>query len=137
MEGNLLGYAICAGSAYLKLKFLKCWSPYVICLNQTVEHFWLLKFNHIQRVGRLNMTFLLKGKWDIICICSFKWEKFFYSLLCMGFDRPYCLNLSLSLLLMVLCFLVVLKCEILVHVQCSLVNHSFLWQFTISIFCLH
>jgi len=61
-ERNLLGYTVRAGSANLKLKFLKCRSPYVICLNQTVEHFWLLKFNHIQKVGTLNMTFLLKGK---------------------------------------------------------------------------
>jgi hypothetical protein len=59
---RLLGYTVCVGSAYLKMKFLKCRSSYIICLKQTVELFWLLKFSHIQKVRRLNMTFLLKGK---------------------------------------------------------------------------
>jgi hypothetical protein len=62
MERNFLGCTVCVGTAYLKLKFLKCRSPYVTCLNQIVEHFWLLKFKHIQKAGRLNMTFLLKRK---------------------------------------------------------------------------
>ena len=127
MERNLLGYTVCVVSAYLKLKFLKCRSPYVICLNKRVELLWLLKFNHIQKVRRLNMAFLLKGKWDVIGkIFSFKWENFFIVWYACDLDRPYHLHLSFSLLLTVLCILGFLKCEILGNVQCSVMYQSFL-----------
>ena len=138
-----------------KLKFLKCRSPYAICLNQKVELFWLLKFNHIQK----DILIERKMRHNLSNI-FFEMGKIFCSLLCVGFDRPYslhltdltvyiwpalqftfdrpyCLHLSWSLLLMVLCLPVVLKYEILVHVQCSVVYCSFLWQFTISVFCSH